>query len=139
MSSCPVRAPCSAAHSDDSRAPWPCALRTDCSGDLFLGQETKPDQFGLTFAGHLTVGAVIADLKTRHGLGSGTGHKLLLAGSSAGGLGAFANADYVTGLLPSVEVKAAPQGGFFFPNVYGLAVAECCHARVGTQQALRPS
>ena len=102
---------------------------TDCSGDVYLGQETKADPFGLLFAGHLNLEAVITDLQVTHGLGDGTGHSLLLAGSSAGGLGTFNNADFVTDMLPSVSVKANPQGfvaaAAALPYVRPLIVVAC--------------
>ena len=93
------------------------ATGADCSGDVYVGMETKPGAIPLQFSGHLTVEAVIKDLTVNHGLGSGSSPRLLLSGSSAGGIGTFVNADFVTSLLPTVDVKAAPQGGFFFPNV----------------------
>jgi len=45
--------------------------------------------------------------------------RVLLSGSSAGGLGTFVNADYVADKLApyGVSVFANPQGGFFFPAV----------------------
>jgi len=108
---------------------------TDCSGDVYVGMETKADPLGLQFSGHLTVHGVIADLQSKFGLGSksnGTQQRLLLAGSSAGGIGTFVNADYVASMLPSVNVRANPQGGFFFPNMFVrpcslvAATATCC-------------
>lgn len=42
---------------------------------------------------------------------------VLLSGGSAGGIGTFANADWLGSVLPpSVYYRAAPIGGWFFPG-----------------------
>jgi hypothetical protein len=89
-----------------------------CSGDVHLGQRTSvvdPKTFPYFFAGHLTVQATINHLKETSSLSSAK--ELLLSGSSAGGIGSALNADFVASLLPGVNVRSAPQGGWFFPPV----------------------
>jgi hypothetical protein len=34
-----------------------------------------------------------------------------------GGIGTFVNADYIAAIVTNAQVKASPQGGWFFPNV----------------------
>jgi len=86
-----------------------------CGGDVHTGQENVKNQWGLYFAGHLTVAGTLDHLKKTHGLSAAS--KVLVSGSSAGGIGAFANADFIQLQLPSAVVKTSPQGGWFFPNV----------------------
>ena len=86
-----------------------------CTGDLHQGNRTAPTaaSWGLIFDGHANFAAIIDDLESAHGLGAAT--EVLLAGGSAGGVGAFANADYLADRLPQATVKAAPNAGWFFP------------------------
>jgi len=89
-----------------------------CSGDVHLGQRTAvvdPVNFPFYFSGHLTVQATINHLKSTYALDRAK--ELLLSGSSAGGIGSTMNADFVASLLPTVLVRSAPQGGWFFPPV----------------------
>ena len=92
-----------------------------CSGDVHLGTRTSVvgAGFPLFFAGHLTVAAVVAELRAAEALGAAA--QLLLSGSSAGGIGTIVNADFVAAQLPRVEVRAAPQGGWFFPAVVNFS------------------
>ena len=86
-----------------------------CTGDLHLGNHTAPTaaSWGLIFDGHANFAAIIDDLESVHGLGAAT--EVLLTGDSAGGVGTFANADYLADRLPQATVKAAPCSGWFFP------------------------
>ena len=90
-----------------------------CSGDVHLGtrlEVVSPSAFPFYFSGHLIVAAVVQHLKESEGLGAAA--SVLLAGSSAGGIGAFVNADFVAAQLPAAStVRAAPQGGWFFPAI----------------------
>lgn len=88
------------------------------SGDVYLGQRTSvvdPTSFPFYFSGHLTIKAIISHLKETQDLDNA--NELLLSGSSAGGIGSTLNSDYVASLIPKVKVRAAPQGGWFFPPV----------------------
>lgn len=69
------------------------------------------------FSGHNNLDAVVDHLLNTTNLASA--HRVLLSGSSAGGLGTFVNADFVADKLApyGVSVAANPQGGFFFPAV----------------------
>lgn len=91
-----------------------------CSGDLHAGTRTaSAETFGLHFAGHLIVKALIAQLSTDYGLGSA--ELVVFAGDSAGGMGVFYNVDYVAAQLPGVRVIGMPIGGYIFahPNYVG--------------------
>jgi hypothetical protein len=88
------------------------------SGDVWVGQQKEPTEDGLYFAGHLTVNAVLDHLKNTSSFSKAT--FVLLSGSSAGGIGTFHNADFVSSrmevIAPAAQVRASPQGGFYFPS-----------------------
>jgi hypothetical protein len=92
-----------------------------CTGDAHSG--TRPGALNSTwpffFSGHLNVGVIVHALITAHETASlSAADTLLVSGSSAGGIGAFLNVDYIASLLPAtVSVRAAPQGGWFYPPV----------------------
>lgn len=70
-----------------------------CSSDSWSGTRVKPEtRDGLRFMGSLIVRQVIADLIPL-GLGHSQGADLLMAGSSAGGLGVMLNLDKVREFL----------------------------------------
>jgi hypothetical protein len=97
---------------------WTHVYLAYCSSDVYSGQRTAQlnASWPFLFAGHNNVAAVVADLRASHGLSSAA--RVLLSGSSAGGIGAFIHADWLADALgPAVDVRATPQGGFFFPNV----------------------
>ena len=80
-----------------------------------MGNNTVPTatSWNLIFDGHANFVAIIDELKAKHGLGGAK--NVLLTGGSAGGVGTFANADYLAEQLPHAVVKAAPNAGWFFP------------------------
>lgn len=95
-----------------------------CSGDTWSGTATaKNDKLGgLYTSGHLILKAVL-DVLLGGGVPGvagpwmGDGKRMLLSGSSAGGIGTFLSADWVSSYVPStLDVKAAPQAGWFFPE-----------------------
>lgn len=61
--------------------------------------------------GHNIIAEVLAELSDNNGLQQAA--DLILSGCSAGGIGVFKNADYVTSTLPNVRVVANPQAGYF--------------------------
>lgn len=85
-----------------------------CSGDLWLGQEENPtNPFGsgsdtYTFHGHKIL---IAMMTEKVGLDKAT--HVLLTGCSAGGIGSFHHADWLTEQLPNAIVKTNPEAGWF--------------------------
>jgi hypothetical protein len=87
------------------------------TGDVHSGQrkEIVNSSWPFYFAGHLTITALIDHLKNTSGLA--TASKVLLSGSSAGGLACFVNADYYASQLPGADVRGHPIAGFFFPSV----------------------
>lgn len=95
-----------------------------CSGDVHLGTRTAPvsPDFPFYFSGHHIVSAVITHLKEVTTLSTAT--SVLLSGSSAGGIGSFVNSDFVAAALPNARVRAAPQGGWFFPAVVNFTAWE---------------
>eukprot|EP00164_Ancoracysta_twista_P007215 GFYU01010211.1.p1 GENE.GFYU01010211.1~~GFYU01010211.1.p1 ORF type:complete len:441 (+),score=117.53 GFYU01010211.1:173-1495(+) len=83
-----------------------------CSGDVYSGQRKhKMPIYDVYFAGHLKLKALLDRLKADFGLDHAT--DVLLTGNSAGGIGAFLNADFVADELHYANVKAAPQDGWF--------------------------
>jgi len=88
-----------------------------CSGDLHMGQATSPSNttWGLQFSGHMIVKAVIEESIKQYKLDKA--RAVIFSGESAGGLGCFANMDFVRETLPAVKKFAAvPIGGFYFSN-----------------------
>ena len=89
-----------------------------CSSDSWSGTKEKPIQRdGWRFMGSLIVRQVIADLIPL-GLGQSNGAELLLAGSSAGGLGVMLNLDKVKKFLHEergirVMVRGVSDSGWF--------------------------
>jgi len=95
-----------------------------CSGDVHLGTRTSTvsSEYPFFFSGHLIVAAVVAELAASPSVALGEARAVLLAGASAGGIGAFVNADFVAAQLPRVaDFRAAPQGGWFFPPVVNFS------------------
>lgn len=93
-----------------------------CTGDVHAGTRAAAvdADFPFFFSGHLIVAAVVADLVASAALGDA--RAVLLAGSSAGGIGTIINADFVAARLPRVaDFRAAPQGGWFFPPVHNFS------------------
>ncbi len=91
-----------------------------CTGDFHSGTRSGAlnSTWPFSFSGHLNVGVIVNALVTAHATSLSAADTLLVSGSSAGGIGAFLNVDYIASLLPaSVSVRAAPQGGWFFPPV----------------------
>ncbi|EDS28214.1 notum [Culex quinquefasciatus] len=89
-----------------------------CSSDSWSGTKIKPDtRDGLRFMGSLIVRQVVADLIPL-GLGHSQGADLLMAGSSAGGLGVMLNLDKVRSFLQyekglKVSVRGVSDSGWF--------------------------
>ena len=85
------------------------------SGDVYVGTQREKNGAGLYYAGHLTMEAIVDDLLNTTALGAAK--RVLLSGGSAGGIGAFQNADWLgTKLSPATVYKASPQGGAYFTN-----------------------
>ena len=86
------------------------------SGDTHKGNRSTADagSWNLYFQGHSSFVNIIATLKSQHGLNSAT--HVVLTGDSAGGVGTFANVDWLQTALPSAVVKGAPNAGWFFPG-----------------------
>ncbi|XP_055624496.1 palmitoleoyl-protein carboxylesterase NOTUM [Toxorhynchites rutilus septentrionalis] len=89
-----------------------------CSSDSWSGTKVQPDtRDGLRFMGSLIVRQVMADLIPL-GLGHSQGADLLMAGSSAGGLGVMLNLDKVRHFLQNekglkVNVRGVSDSGWF--------------------------
>lgn len=91
-----------------------------CTGDAHSGTRTSAlnGTWPFFFSGHANVGKIFHALLSAHSSSFAAAETLLVSGSSAGGIGAFLNVDFIATLLPaSVSVRAAPQGGMFFPPV----------------------
>ena len=90
-----------------------------CSSDEFAGTQTtaSAETFGYYFGGKLSLQHIFGALKKEHPTALGSASRVLLAGSSAGGIGVFHNIDWVRDFFPSsTVVKAAPLGGWFVPG-----------------------
>ena len=86
-----------------------------CSGDLHTGQQTAVNAWGVQFSGHQIVHSVIEDAAAHYDLHQAS--EIIFSGESAGGIGAFANLDFVRSLLPKVKTfVGAPIGGFYWSN-----------------------
>ncbi|CAO1358756.1 unnamed protein product [Diamesa serratosioi] len=89
-----------------------------CSSDSWSGTRAKPEpKDSLRFMGSLIVRQVMADLIPL-GLGHSSGADLLMAGSSAGGLGVMLNLDKVKTFLQderglNVQVRGVSDSGWF--------------------------
>lgn len=84
-----------------------------CSSDLHSGQVSAPsnETFGLWFAGHNILKAIVSDLNSTAGLD--TASTVVLSGASAGGIGTWINVDWLQETLPSAKVYGAPIAGFY--------------------------
>ena len=58
---------------------------------------------------------ILDTLVAKHGLTDSSSTKILLSGGSAGGIGTFVNADYLSSRFQKSVAKAAPDAGYFFP------------------------
>jgi len=89
-----------------------------CGGDVHTGLQKEKNMWNLYFAGHLTIETLIDHLLNTTDIH--LAEYVLLTGDSAGGIGVFHNADWLTQKLrqvaPLVTVKASPQAGFYFPS-----------------------
>jgi hypothetical protein len=77
-----------------------------CTSDGHMGDRAASDEtFGYHFRGRRVIAASIAALKTK-GLANGHSQRLFFGGASAGGRGAMAALDFVSGYLnqPAVSV-----------------------------------
>ena len=96
-------------------AGWNYVYMPYCDGGMWSGQRTSAsnETFGLYFSGHNNVAATIGHLSEKNGLNT-TGNFVIFSGGSAGGVGVFANYEYVAEQLSTggVTVVGAPVGGF---------------------------
>ena len=97
------------------------------SGDCHRGQNnvSSAATWGLYFTGHLNFQAIVNHVKTSTAPAAfAKAERVLLTGGSAGGIGTVYNADWLASFVsPSVVVKAAPKGGWFFGGDYPDQVA----------------
>ena len=86
-----------------------------CTADEHRGNNTVASEktWGWIFDGHLNFVAVIEEFIKSRGLGDAK--RVLLSGSSAGGIGTLVNLDWLAARLPNADVKGAPTAGWFFP------------------------
>jgi hypothetical protein len=86
-----------------------------CTGDTHRGNHTdSAATWGLWFDGHANFARIVDKLIADYGLADAT--HVLLAGGSAGAVGALFNVDYLAQRLgEGVVVKGAPEAGWFTP------------------------
>lgn len=100
-------------------ATWNMLFIPYCSGDLHLGMQTAANSDDVRFAGHHIIEAVLSTAAYNLGLRNAT--DVLFTGESAGGIGCFAHADFVSSFVNGTtngrgKTVAAPIGGFYFSN-----------------------
>ena len=91
-----------------------------CSGDTHVGNQSAatPATFGLWFTGAANLKAIVNDLQAHRGMPPAA--HVLLSGESAGAMGTFQMADWLTSWLPpTAVVQAAPVSGWFMPAETG--------------------
>ncbi|KAL3882516.1 hypothetical protein ACJMK2_028852 [Sinanodonta woodiana] len=113
-----------------------------CSSDSWSGTATSPDDTGFSFMGSLILDEVIRELIPK---GLRNARKLVLAGSSAGGIGVLLNLDYVANLMaelaPKVEVRGIADSGWFMDSPQ-YSQEDCveaynCAPRDGTKKGIQ--
>lgn len=89
-----------------------------CSQDLHTGQVTEASNstWGLYFAGHLILAAVLDELAAKYNFNGAT--EIILLGVSAGGIGVWPNVDYIKERVPKARVTAATIAGFYFDATF---------------------
>ena len=93
---------------------WTTVWAKYCDGSVWSGARSSAidETFGLWFAGHHTVDAMLRSLSASHGLNSTSSPAFLaFAGGSADGLGVFYNNDFVATRLPAATVVGVHIGG----------------------------
>ena len=87
-----------------------------CTGDTHLGRrhEDLHESFGMYFDGRMNFEAIVNKLIDEHGMGNAA--NILLTGTSAGGIGAFHNVDWLAEQVPDANVKAISEAGWFYPR-----------------------
>jgi len=92
-----------------------------CTGDAHAGQRTTATEetWNLYFSGHINFMRIIDFLLANQTTGPSLkkAKQVLLAGASAGAIGAFYNVDYLADKLPWAAVKGAPEGGWYSPGL----------------------
>lgn len=89
-----------------------------CSGDVFVGRRGKDqNDYGMDMCGHFIVKAIFFQLIEDYRINK-PGTEILFGGASSGGLGMFANIDYIEGLVKPAEIRGYNDGGWFtlYPN-----------------------
>ena len=99
-------------------AEWNTVWLVYCDGSMHTGMRTAAsnETYGLWFAGHHTVNAMLDELSRTTQLNSSSGAFVAFSGGSAGALGVFANVDHVASRLPHATVVGVPIGGYV-PNI----------------------
>ena len=85
-----------------------------CSSDLWSGnREASRATGGHEFRGSRILRAVVADLKNRKGNESlSTAKRILLSGTSAGGVGVMAHVDWLANQFPAASVRGVNDAGW---------------------------
>ena len=81
-----------------------------CSQDLHAGQRESANEWGLYFAGHHILDAILTDMD--HKLKYST--EIIVTGASAGGLGLWMNIDWIAQRYPQARVTGASIAGLYF-------------------------
>ncbi len=84
-----------------------------CSSDLWSGdREQSGATGGFEFRGMKIVRAIVNDLRNKSGNNLTSANRILLTGTSAGGIGAMVHLDWLAAQFPSKEVKGSNDAGW---------------------------
>jgi len=89
-----------------------------CTSDTHRGNNTEINEWGYYFDGHTNFAFIVEELIEKYGLGK-TGVNVMLTGSSAGGVGAIYNVDWLANRLDapkSATVKVVSNCGWYYPS-----------------------
>lgn len=103
-----------------------------CSGDVFSGTRTavSDETYGLYFAGHLIIDAIVQDLVARNHFADAT--EIIVGGISAGGIGTLNNIDFIASAFPHARVSGYLNGGWFISvEDYGQFAGSEQHSYMG--------
>jgi hypothetical protein len=84
-----------------------------CSSDLWSGdREASGATGGFEFRGFRIVRSIVNDLRNRSGNNLTSANRILLSGTSAGGIGTMVHLDWLAGQFPNAEVRGINDAGW---------------------------
>jgi hypothetical protein len=96
-----------------------------CSSDLWSGdREQSGATGGFEFRGLKIVRTIISDLRNRSGNNLNSARRILLTGTSAGGIGAMVHVDWLAGQFPGAEVRGLNDAGWTPAEALSLPIPD---------------